>query len=878
MEKIREYFAFISYQRKDESMAKKLQHTLEYYKLPIAVIEKEPALKDGVRPVFVDMTELGDEPFLKPAIEKALKGSRFLIVICSPRSAKSKWVNKEIEYFISLKRTRRIIPFIIEGSPYATDENIMCCTPLLKNLFKERELLGININEMGFDAAAVKVVSRMFRVKFSILWNRYEKEKEEARRKLKEQNDRLLAAQSRFVAEKAVKLTEEGNAYTAQRITVEVLPKKLRNQNRPYTIEAESALRNASYHNTAILTGHTKEINSIDFSPNGEYLVSASNDNTAIVWQVKTGGIKCIINGKHSHISSAVFSPDNKHIAVVSSKYIDIWNIETNQVINTLKGHTWSISSVDYSPDGKHIVSASGSHDDPPRIWDVESGLVIRVLKRRTTCVESAAFSPNGELVALSYGDSIVRIYNIISGRMIGSCKGHTSSMVTCVSFSPDGSSIVSASYDNTVRIWNTTGKQLKCLEGHSDWVDSANFSPDGKYIISASADNKVIVWNAETGQLVRTIDGHKKAIFSPDGKFIASIINGFAVRLWDVELGKVVFIHEETSNFLKLISISPDEKYIASVSNNNTIKIWDNEIGYTSLVLTDHVQDITSLKFSPDGKRIISASGDSFSDESILIIHDTKTGEIIQSFKGHVDKVNSIAYSRCGRYLASASGDSFGLIISSNDFTIRIWDIISGKEIHVLRGHNSIINSVDFSPDNKYIVSASGDEFEDNSIRIWEVNSGKQIQTLRGHTKKVNSVVFSPDGRRIASSSDDYTIKVWDTFTGMLISTIKAHTKPVISVAFSPSGGLIVSTSWDQTVRVFDWKTGMETVNFNGHSSGVSSAFFCFDKKRIISASYDGTVRIWDYLPLQKLINQTREHFKDHPLTPEERRQYYLD
>ena len=77
MKNDREYFAFISYQRKDEAMAKRLQHTLEYYKLPVAVIEKEPELKDGVRPIFVDMTELGDEPFLTEAIEKALKGSRF---------------------------------------------------------------------------------------------------------------------------------------------------------------------------------------------------------------------------------------------------------------------------------------------------------------------------------------------------------------------------------------------------------------------------------------------------------------------------------------------------------------------------------------------------------------------------------------------------------------------------------------------------------------------------------------------------------------------------------------------------------------------------------------------------------------------------------
>ena len=159
---VSEYMAFISYQREDEVIAKKLQHTLEFYKLPIAVVEKKPELKEGIRPIFVDMTELGDEPFLKPAIEDALKGSQFLIVICSPKSAKSKWVNKEVQYFVNLKRTKRIIPFIVEGSPNAKDREEECCTKLMIKLLGERELLGININEMGFDAAAVKVVSRMF--------------------------------------------------------------------------------------------------------------------------------------------------------------------------------------------------------------------------------------------------------------------------------------------------------------------------------------------------------------------------------------------------------------------------------------------------------------------------------------------------------------------------------------------------------------------------------------------------------------------------------------------------------------------------------------------------------------------------------------------
>ena len=226
------YYAFISYQRKDEEIAKKLQHTLEYYKMPDELVLKNPNLREGVRPIFVDMTELGDEPFLSQAIEKALKSSLFLVVVCSHSSAHSKWVNKEVQYFIQHNRIKRIIPFIVEGLPNAKNADDECCVPALKKLIKERELLGINTCELGYDAAAVKVVSRMFRLKFSSLWNRYEQEKEKEHNALMEQYNRLMIAQSRYVAEKAMAIANE-DSYLARLLAIDVLPQILDNPNRP---------------------------------------------------------------------------------------------------------------------------------------------------------------------------------------------------------------------------------------------------------------------------------------------------------------------------------------------------------------------------------------------------------------------------------------------------------------------------------------------------------------------------------------------------------------------------------------------------------------------------------------------------------------------
>lgn len=171
-----EYFAFISYKREDEKWAKWLQKKLESYSLPTALRKQNPTLPNKIRPVFRDQSELSGGN-LKAEIEKGLDNSKYLIVICSPRSAKSPWVSKEVQHFIDNGRAEFIIPFIIGGTPNATDPDDECFPEGLRQLKGEKELLGININEMGRDAAAIKVIARMFDLRFDVLWQRHKRSK-----------------------------------------------------------------------------------------------------------------------------------------------------------------------------------------------------------------------------------------------------------------------------------------------------------------------------------------------------------------------------------------------------------------------------------------------------------------------------------------------------------------------------------------------------------------------------------------------------------------------------------------------------------------------------------------------------------------------------
>lgn len=170
------YFAFISYKREDERWAKWLQRRLDYYRLPSSIGREHSDVPKRLFPVFSDMTDI-QPGVLKSELESKLDESGFLIVICSPRSAQSNWVGREIKHFISLGRQDNIILFVIEGKPYSNDPATECVHPVVKQMLPE--MLAVNINEKGDlsrrtkrERALIQTVSRMLNVEFDTLWQR----------------------------------------------------------------------------------------------------------------------------------------------------------------------------------------------------------------------------------------------------------------------------------------------------------------------------------------------------------------------------------------------------------------------------------------------------------------------------------------------------------------------------------------------------------------------------------------------------------------------------------------------------------------------------------------------------------------------------------
>src|SRR5262249_52198902 len=144
-------------------------------------------------------------------------------------------------------------------------------------------------------------------------------------------------------------------------------------------------------------------------------------------------------------------------------------------------------------------------------------------------------------------------------------------------------------------------------------------------------------------------------------------------------------------------------------------------------------------------------------------------------------------------------------------------------------------------------------------AIGVWDAHSGTELLRLRGHESRVWSVAFSPDGRRIVSGSADQTVRVWDASSGAELLCLRGHESEVVRVVFSPDGRRIVSGSADQTVRVWDASSEAQLLHLHGHDSKIRTVVFSSRGRRIVSrASFDDTC-VWDADSGKRLLARSR-------------------
>lgn len=543
-----------------------------------------------------------------------------------------------------------------------------------------------------------------------------------------------------------------------------------------------------------VMRGHSNWVRSITFSRDGQFLASASDDKTVMLWDTSTGQRLRILEGHKQRVWSVAISPDGNSIASASEdKTILLWRLSTGKCYKTLEKHTNWVRCVAYSPDGN--ILASGSSDKSVILWDAQKGEYLNTLLAHTARVRSVAFSQDGQTLASSSDDSTIILWHVQSGKKLKTLAGHKS-WVRSIAFHPKRSLLASAGEDCEVIIWDvSTGKRKNTLLGHTGRVWSVTFcGEDCQTLISSSDDKTVKIWDVDTGECIKTFQGNTNwswsLAFSPDGTLISGNEDRI-IKVWNTNTKKLNKTIEGHKNRIRTVAASPvDDNIIASGSDDKTIKLWNKNSGDILNTFEDHPDRVLSIAFSPNGKMLVSAG-----DDKILRVWDVESKQCRKTEERHSSWVWSVTYSPNGKILASGSEDK----------TIKLWDASSLKCLQTLTGHTDWVISVKFHPDGNILASGS----EDKTVKLWDVATGNTIQTLKVHTGWVRSIAFSPDGRFLAVSGGSPNLEIWDITTYTIYKTLQWHRERLWSVAFSPDGKTLASSSEDGNIALWDVITG---------------------------------------------------------------------
>lgn len=561
------------------------------------------------------------------------------------------------------------------------------------------------------------------------------------------------------------------------------------------------------------LKGHQGRIVRARFSSDGKYVVTGSMDKTVRVWHASSGKELARLAGHDQWIFDVAMDPQNKWVISGSKDgTARIWDWTTGRSLFKLIGHNSNFWSVDFSKDSSRAVTVG--QDGTARIWSTKTGEQIALLQAPNG-INRAALNPNGNQIATynTLRDNAVRVWSIENGKLLYSLK--CSHAVQVVQFNANGSQLLTCGGE--AALWDAkTGKQVLKFK-KAMGIRYAQLLPNEQQMIGASR-KAMGIWDAKTGAQLRAFDMSDRSLRSlsatPDGE--NAIVSGFQdqAAIWDLTTGKRSLVLQGGHAWqIWNVAFSPNGSRVATASLDQTARLWDANTGKEVAVLKGHDDRVRYASFSHSGKYLFTGSGP---NNNTGRIWDAETGKLIQELQGHTDKVIHARFSR----------DEKQVLTGSDDYTARLWEVGSGKELHRFK-HGSTITTAEFSPDEKSILTASS-----GWLSLYWMIGGKRANEGSGPSK-------------------EHSAKIWDTKTGKQRAHLE-HPAGVMA-SFTPDGMHVV-TACRGTITFWSADSGKKGESFRGRGAKGAKVIFCPNRQYFVVLEPGKPAELWSITDQKKL------------------------